>query len=82
MSFACWLRFLTQQVHDGSMKHAGHAIRVQREALGESVRSLAKHAGVSASQLSRYERGLFEPTARWVRDVEEALASLLEERAA
>jgi transcriptional regulator with XRE-family HTH domain len=59
------------------MKHAGHTIRTQREALGVSLRNLAERAGVSPSQLSRFERGLFEPTPRWKRDVEEAVAALL-----
>jgi ribosome-binding protein aMBF1 (putative translation factor) len=71
------LRFVTQHVQDRSMKHAGHTIRTQREALGVSLRNLAERAGVSPSQLSRFERGLFEPTPRWKRDVEEAVAALL-----
>lgn len=59
------------------MTHAGHTIRTQRKALGVSLRSLARLAGVSPAQLSRFERGLLEPTPRWTRDVEEAVAQLL-----
>lgn len=46
-----------------------------RTALGLSLRQLADKAGVSYPYLSKVERGMAEPTDRWVRDVNEALAA-------
>lgn len=54
---------------------AGLAIRQMRLALGLSVRQLAHRADVSYPYLSRVERGLKDPSDRWVRDVNEALAA-------
>ena len=45
-----------------------------RLALGLSLRQLADKADVSYPYLSKVERGMAEPTDRWVRDVNQALA--------
>lgn len=44
-----------------------------REAQSLSLRKLAEMSGTSFSYLSRVERGLEEPTERWLRAVTEAL---------
>lgn len=53
-----------------------------REAQELSVRGLAARAGVNPGYLSQVERGLADPTGRWTRAVEEALAEHLAERRA
>jgi len=45
-----------------------------RQAQGLSLRQLADHARVSPAYLSLVENELREPTQRWLRAVEEALA--------
>lgn len=59
------------------MPHAGHAIKVIREAQGLSLRQLAERAGVNFSYLSQVERGEKKPSARWMAAVEHALADNL-----
>lgn len=56
------------------MTHPGSAIRAMRRAQGLSLRDLAGLSKTSPSYLSLVERAEREPTARWLRDVEEALA--------
>lgn len=67
----------------GSSGTTGHAIRVLREAQGLSLRELAARVDppVSFAYLAEVERGDKTPTARWLRDVEKALAANLTEAA-
>ncbi len=53
-----------------------------RQAQKLSLRQLADRAGVSSAYLSLVENELREPTQRWVRDVEEALAKHILEKGA
>lgn len=55
----------------------GALIKSQRKDLGLSQRALAKLAHVNHAYLSRVERGIYEPTPRWVRDVTTALGAEL-----
>lgn len=55
------------------MGHAGTAIRAMRQAQGLSVRELARLAEVNHSQLSQVERGLKDPSPRWLKSVTDAL---------
>jgi transcriptional regulator with XRE-family HTH domain len=64
------------------MTHAGRSIRAVRTGLGLSLNQLAREAGVNASQLSKVERGIKEPSDRWLRDVKEALVKHMSERGA
>lgn len=56
------------------MSHPGTGIRAMRQAQNLSLRQLADRAGVSPAYLSLVENELRQPTTRWIRDVEEALA--------
>jgi transcriptional regulator with XRE-family HTH domain len=53
----------------------GSAIRAMRKAQRPklSLQKLAELSGTSIGYLSEVERGKATPTARWLRDVEEAL---------
>jgi len=64
------------------MAHPGTGIRAMRQAQKLSLRQLADRAGVSSAYLSLVENELREPTQRWVRDVEEALAKHILEKGA
>lgn len=55
------------------MGDVGTAIRAMREAQDLSLRDLAQMSGTSYAYLSLVERGLREPTDRWLRAVKEAL---------
>ena len=55
------------------MGHAGSAIREMRRAQDLSLRDLASLSGTSYAYLSLVERGMREPTERWLRAVTEAL---------
>lgn len=55
------------------MPHAGTAIKVMRKAQQLSLRELAGLAEVDYSMLSRVERGMVEPSARWLKAVTDAL---------
>lgn len=59
------------------MGNAGTAIRRLRNAQGLSLRELARLAGVEASYLSQVERGLREPSVRWMKSVTDALGEHL-----
>lgn len=59
------------------MGHAGHAIREMRRAQKLSLRELARLADVEPGYLSQVERGLREPTARWLKAVTDALGKHL-----
>lgn len=55
------------------MPHAGTAIRAMRRAQDLSLRDLAALAEVDYSTLSKVERGLVEPSPRWLKAVTDAL---------
>jgi transcriptional regulator with XRE-family HTH domain len=56
------------------MATAREVIRDMRKEQKLSIRELARLADVDHTYLSRYERGLTaEPSARWLRDVTQAL---------
>ena len=55
------------------MSQAGKALRAMRKAQGLSIRELARQAEVNAGMLSQVERGLREPSPRWLKDVTDAL---------
>lgn len=59
------------------MGDAGTAIRKLRTAQHLSLRELARLAKVEASYLSQVERGLREPTDRWLKAVTDALGEHL-----
>lgn len=59
------------------MGHAGHTIRAMRKAQGVSLRQLARLAEVQPGYLSQVERGLREPSARWLKSVIDALGKHL-----
>lgn len=62
------------------MAHAGLAIKEMRKAQRLGLRELARLAEVSESQLSKVERGLTEPSPRWLKSVTDALGKNLYER--
>jgi len=55
------------------MPHAGTALRALRKAQKLSLRDVAKLAEVDYSTLSKVERGLHDPSPRWVKAVTDAL---------
>lgn len=55
------------------MANAGTAIKAMREAQGLTVRALAELAEVNPGMLSLVERGLREPSPRWLKSVTDAL---------
>lgn len=59
------------------MGHAGTAIRTVRKAQELSLRELARRAEVEPGYLSMVERGLREPSARWLKAVTDALGQHL-----
>lgn len=59
------------------MGSAGSAIGAMRKAQGLSIRQLARLAEVEHSYLSQVERGLKEPSPRWVKSVTDALGKNL-----
>lgn len=59
------------------MAHAGIAIRALRDAQGLGLRELARLAEVNPSMLSQVERGLKDPSPRWLRAVTDALGQHL-----
>lgn len=61
------------------MGYAGTAIHTARIAAGMSLRELARRSSTNAGYLSQVERGDREPTERWLRDVEAALAEAIAE---
>lgn len=62
------------------MPHAGTAIQIAREAQNLSIRELARRAEVDHSMLSRVERGVIEPSARWLKAVTDALGQHMAEQ--
>lgn len=59
------------------MPHAGTAIRAMRKAQKLTLRELAELAEVDYSTLSKVERNLHEPSARWLKAVTDALGKHL-----
>lgn len=59
------------------MAHAGTAIRTLRTSLGLSIRELARLAEVNPTMLSQVERGLREPSPRWLKSVTDAMGRYL-----
>jgi len=55
------------------MPHAGTVVQAARKAQKLSLRELAELAEVDYSTLSKVERGLVEPSARWLKAVTDAL---------
>lgn len=55
------------------MGDAGHAIKAMRKAQGISLRELARLAEVEPGYLSQVERGLRDPSPRWIKSVTDAL---------
>lgn len=55
------------------MPHAGTVIRKARTTQKLTLRQLAELAEVDYSMLSRVERGLVEPSPRWLKAVTDAL---------
>lgn len=59
------------------MKPAGAAIREMRKAQDLSLRELARLAEVEPGYLSLVERGIREPSKRWLASVTDALGNHL-----
>lgn len=59
--------------HCGVMPHAGTVVRAARKAQNLTLRDVAKLADVDYSTLSKVERGLVEPSPRWLKAVLDAL---------
>ena len=57
--------------------NAGTAVRAMRKAQKLSIRQLAELAEVNATMLSQVERGLREPSPRWLKAVTDALGKRL-----
>lgn len=55
------------------MGNAGTAIKAMRKAQKLGVRELARLAEVNPAMLSQVERGLKEPSPRWLKAVTDAL---------
>lgn len=55
------------------MPHAGTVIKAARKAQDLSLRQLAGLAEVDYSTLSKVERGLVEPSPRWLKAVTDAI---------
>jgi transcriptional regulator with XRE-family HTH domain len=64
------------------MAYAGVAIKAAREGAGLTLRQLAAlcEPKVSFVYLSQVERGEREPSERWLRDVNQALAAYMTEQ--
>jgi len=59
------------------MPHAGTALRALRKAQKLSLREVANLAEVDYSTLSKVERGLHDPSPRWLKAVTDALGKHL-----
>jgi len=59
------------------MPHAGPALRALRKAQKLSLREVANLAEVDYSTLSKVERGLHDPSPRWLKAVTDALGKHL-----
>lgn len=55
------------------MANAGTALKAMRKAQNLSIRQLAELAEVNATMLSQVERGLRDPSPRWLKAVTDAL---------
>lgn len=62
------------------MPHAGTVLKLAREAQNLSLREVAALAEVDYSALSKVERGLVEPSARWLKAVTDALGKHMAEK--
>ncbi len=59
--------------------NAGTAVRAMRKAQHLSIRELARLAEVNAGMLSQVERGLRDPSPRWLKSVTDALGEHIRE---
>lgn len=59
------------------MADAGHAIKAMRKASNLSLRQLARLAEVEPGYLSQVERGIKDPSPRWLKSVTDALGKHL-----
>jgi transcriptional regulator with XRE-family HTH domain len=64
------------------MAHTGPVIRETRKALKMSLRALADASGVTYSTISRIEREEYDPPARTIKAITDALGKAISERAA
>lgn len=62
------------------MPHAGTVLRAARKAQDLSLRELAALAEVDYSALSKVERGLVDPSPRWLKAVTDALGKYMAEQ--
>ncbi|RHW27815.1 XRE family transcriptional regulator [Nocardioides immobilis] len=60
----------------------GWVLRMMRETMGLSMRQLATLAEVEPGYLSQVERGIKNPSDRWLRQVTDALGVRLAEKRA
>jgi transcriptional regulator with XRE-family HTH domain len=56
-----------------ALQSIGEYLRAERRLAGLSLRELASRAGVSNSYLSQVERGLYQPSAEFLRSVAKPL---------
>ena len=61
------------------MPHAGTVIKAARKAQNLSLREVAALAEVDYSMLSKVERGVHEPSPRWLKAVTDALGKHMAE---
>jgi transcriptional regulator with XRE-family HTH domain len=64
------------------MAHTGPVIRETRKALKMSLRELADASGVTYSTISRIEREEYDPPARTIKALTDALGAALGQRGA
>lgn len=64
------------------MQHTGPVIRATRKQLKMSLRDLASRSGVDYSTISRIERSEYNPPARTIKALTDALGQALNERGA
>lgn len=62
------------------MAHTGPVIRETRKALKMSLRTLADASGVTYSTISRIEREEYDPPARTIKAITDALGKAIAER--
>lgn len=74
---AFWVAIAAQAAYGSRMVNVGIAIATMRETQDLTQRELARLAGVNSGYLSQVERGLVEPSARWLRAVTDALGKHL-----
>lgn len=60
-------------VYSCLMPHAGTVVQAARKAQNLTLRELARLAEVDYSMLSKVERGLVDPSPRWLKSVTDAI---------